>query len=136
MQSTNNTSRIARKLRATIPAWKIPPGLELIHPFTDGNGRVGRALLNFILERAGYPTLYLGLRQRREYLDAIAPADDGDFGPIMKMLSSTYTGQHKEITRAMKSVKGNRKSDWVGALSKEFVRMKKRVVEKSSESRS
>lgn len=123
-------------MRTTITAWSSPTRLKLIHPFTDGNGRVGRALLNFILERVGYPTLYLGLPQHREYLDAIAPADDGDFGPIVKMLSSTYTGQHKEIARAMRVAKGSRKSDGVGSLMKEFLRMKKGVVEKSSDSRS
>ncbi len=106
--------------------------LELIHPFTDGNGRVGRALLNFILERAGYPTLYLGLPQRRDYLDAIAPADDGDFGPIVKMLASTYAEQHKEIGLVMESARGNRKDGGVERLRGEFVRMKRRVVEKQT----
>ena len=129
-------SGIARKLRTSITVWRSPTRLELIHPLTDGNGRVGRALMNFILERAGYPTLYLGLPQRREYLDAITPADDGDFGPIVKMLSSTYVEQHKEIANVRKSARGNRKSGEVEKLRGEFVRMKKRVAEKSDANRS
>jgi Fic family protein len=43
-----------------------------IHPFVDGDGRVARALLNFILERNDYPELYLGLEDRNAYLDAVA----------------------------------------------------------------
>jgi len=34
---------------------------EMIHPFTDGNGRVGREMLNYMLMKSGYPRLlFLG----------------------------------------------------------------------------
>ncbi|TBR24648.1 Fic family protein, partial [bacterium] len=50
---------------------------ESIHPFLDGNGRVGRLLISLILTSEGalaYPLLYLSLyfKQRRtEYYDAL-----------------------------------------------------------------
>ena len=34
---------------------------ETIHPFIDGNGRVGRLILNFDLMKAGYPPLILSI---------------------------------------------------------------------------
>jgi fido (protein-threonine AMPylation protein) len=99
---------------------------ELIHPFTDGNGRVGRALMNFILERAGYPTIYLGLAHRKDYLDAIKPADDVKFGPIVAMLFSTYTDQHKDLVdQVTKNTQERRTTERIDYLSKEFVRLKK-----------
>jgi Fic family protein len=99
---------------------------ELIHPFTDGNGRVGRALMNFILERAGYPTLYLGLQQRKDYLDAIMPADDGDFHPIVHMLHKTYLDQHKNIVEQVReSINAAHTTASIDYLSKEFIRLKK-----------
>ena len=99
---------------------------ELIHPFTDGNGRVGRALMNFVLERAGYPTIYLGLAHRKNYLDTIKPADDEDFNPIEVMLFSTYIDQHKEVVdQVTKSTKNRRTTAKIDYLSKEFVRLKK-----------
>lgn len=99
---------------------------ELIHPFTDGNGRVGRALMNFVLERAGYPTIYLGLPQRKDYLDAIKPADDGDSAPIMAMLHSTYLSQHMEISeQVMLKMKEIGSTPRIKYLLKEFTRLKK-----------
>jgi Fic family protein len=59
---------------------------ETIHPFMDGNGRVGRLLITFLLVHRGVlhrPLLYLSvyLKQRRvEYYDALtAVRDDGDW---------------------------------------------------------
>lgn len=47
---------------------------EAIHPFRDGNGRVGRMLISLILAAEGYPSLGLSgplLRCRREYFGAL-----------------------------------------------------------------
>ncbi len=44
---------------------------EMIHPFQDGNGRVGRILLNNILLKNGLPPLNIELRNRREYYSAL-----------------------------------------------------------------
>lgn len=48
---------------------------ETIHPFADGNGRVGRLILPLIMAAEGYPPLYLSgylARYRRSYFDALA----------------------------------------------------------------
>lgn len=50
---------------------------EAIHPFRDGNGRVGRMLISLILAAEGYPFVGLSgplLRCRREYFDALLDA--------------------------------------------------------------
>lgn len=44
---------------------------ENIHPFQDGNGRVGRLLLNNILLKHGLPPLNIELRNRQEYYAAL-----------------------------------------------------------------
>jgi len=68
-----------------------------IHPFTDGNGRLGRALLNFVLSRTGYPRLYLDLSHREQYLDAVAQGNAGDYLPIVALLREIYVEQHRTI---------------------------------------
>jgi Fic family protein len=105
---------------------------ELIHPFVDGNGRVGRALMNFVLERSGYPTLYLGLPERKRYLDAIKPADDGNFQTIVETLFTIYDEQHHSVvTQVMDKMKDPTKESSMLTLVKEFHRLKKKYIEES-----
>ncbi|MFH1916631.1 MAG: Fic family protein [Nanoarchaeota archaeon] len=48
---------------------------ESIHPFSDGNGRTGRMLLNLILMQHEYPPIVVNTRDRKEYLDAMNASD-------------------------------------------------------------
>ena len=50
---------------------------EGIHPFEDGNGRVGRFLINVILVNAGYPPLIIRKTQRISYFNALEKFDNG-----------------------------------------------------------
>ena len=44
---------------------------EKIHPFGDGNGRIGRLLMNYILWHAGYPMLIIEYKKRKSYYKAL-----------------------------------------------------------------
>ena len=46
-----------------------------IHPFEDGNGRIARLMVNFILARHGYPMIVVRSRNKSEYLEALHSAD-------------------------------------------------------------
>lgn len=78
----NTESKLPRLTRAALLHFQF----ETIHPFFDGNGRVGRMLITLFLTRAGSlrrPLLYLShyFRQRREEYCARLQAvrDDGDW---------------------------------------------------------
>jgi hypothetical protein len=58
-----------------------------IHPFIDGNGRVGRLILNVVLVRLGWPPAIIVKRQRDRYLDALGRADSGDPGPLAELIA-------------------------------------------------
>ncbi len=69
---------------------------EKIHPFQDGNGRVGRLLLNYSLLFNKYPPLNIGLKDRMKYYEALQKFDrSGDIKSTLKFLISQYRKQYR-----------------------------------------
>jgi Fic family protein len=46
-------------------------GFEQIHPFADGNGRVGRTLMNYYLMTRNHPPVVIFEEDRKEYFQAL-----------------------------------------------------------------
>ena len=42
-----------------------------IHPFSDGNGRISRLMMNFVLNRRGFPTFNISYEGRSAYYTAL-----------------------------------------------------------------
>lgn len=51
--------------------------LVTIHPFTDGNGRTARLLMNLILMQHGYPPALIRKRDRMKYISSLEKAQLG-----------------------------------------------------------
>ncbi len=90
---------------------------ETIHPFTDGNGRMGRLLIMLILVRSGileYPVLYLSgyfNSHRGEYIGRLnGVREKDDFGPWLELFLDALIEQSEKSTRLIDSLFAYRKS--------------------------
>src|SRR5690606_24632624 len=58
-----------------------------IHPYMDGNGRMGRFLMNLMMASGGYPWTVVPLERRKTYMSALESASvDGDIKPFARFL--------------------------------------------------
>ncbi|MFZ2847514.1 MAG: Fic family protein, partial [Trichococcus flocculiformis] len=53
--------------------------LEGIHPFSDGNGRTGRMLMNYSLLQEGFPPLIIEKETKATYIELLAKQDLNGF---------------------------------------------------------
>ena len=60
-----------KKIHPFILACLIHARFVEIHPFEDGNGRTGRALMNWILMQTKYPKIFVPVKLRQKYYEAI-----------------------------------------------------------------
>lgn len=64
-----------------------------IHPYGDGNGRLGRFLLNLMLASGGYPWTVLRLERRSSYMAALEAASAGqNIEPFASFVAEEMTG--------------------------------------------
>jgi len=72
---------------------------EYIHPFVDGNGRIGRVINNYLLIREGFVPINIKFIDRKKYYDAFKEFDSKETTTVMeemvgKALTNSY---HKRL---------------------------------------
>jgi hypothetical protein len=76
----------------TEPAVRVVLGhfvFVYIHPYMDGNGRIGRFLMNAMMAAGGYPWTIIPVERRTEYIAALEAASVGEnISPLSGFLAS------------------------------------------------
>jgi len=71
---------------------------ENIHPFRDGNGRVGRILLNNILLKHGLPPVNIDFKNRAEYYNTLKEYElNKNIKPTIDLYMKEYKNLKKEL---------------------------------------
>ncbi len=73
---------------------------ETIHPFCDGNGRIGRVLMNYQLQRLGFPSIIIRDKEKKGYYNTFTAYRDTKSTKSMEKIVATALTEslHKRIT--------------------------------------
>ncbi len=79
---------------------KFHLGFETIHPFVDGNGRIGRVIICFQLQRLGLPMIIIKDKEKGKYYDSFDEFKNSQSTKIMEKVIylAVMESLHKRIT--------------------------------------
>jgi hypothetical protein len=82
-----------------------------VHPYLDGNGRMGRFLMNVMAASGGYPWIVVPLARREIYMTSLEIASvDGDIVPFTRFLGSLVKPTGTSVTRPKAPAKAKAKA--------------------------
>jgi Fic family protein len=98
-----------------------------IHPFDDGNGRVARLIMNYILLKNDYPPIIIKSDDKENYLTSLQKADTGD---IISLIEYIEKQSMWSLELSIKAANGE-DIDELGDIEKEIELLKKDKLTKT-----
>lgn len=78
---------------------------ESIHPFVDGNGRIGRLLLSLSSMKNGYCPVIIPPVRRAEYITAMKKANKGDLSLLRNLIISVVYEEMKAMKKIIENLR-------------------------------
>jgi Fic family protein len=94
-----------------------------IHPFDDGNGRVARILMNFILMQFGYPPVIIKTEDKENYYAVLRLADADELEPFIEYIAQNLV---RSLEIMIKGAKGENIEE-PNDLDKELALLERRI---------
>ncbi len=89
-----------KKLPPIVLAAVVHNQFEYIHPFEDGNGRVGRLLLNNILLKQKLPPVNISVKNRKKYYETLKEFQKtGNIKPSIELILKEYKSLRKKLKK-------------------------------------
>ena len=90
------------KIHSVELAAKFHAKFVTIHPFADGNGRMARLLMNYILQLSGFPFTDIPFSKRDAYFETQEAAHFGNYKKFVLFLVEEIKSQFKDLKRKIK----------------------------------
>lgn len=94
-----------------------------IHPFDDGNGRLSRLLMNYVLLRHSFPPVVIKTEDKKNYLFALNQADAGNLQAFTEYIFHAIIWSLSVLLKAAKKESIDEDDDW----KKKLILLKKKT---------